>query len=102
MLDLLPGPAEVDTPRHCILKPGPPSQKLVDNLYARFGNNNFTIHSHLNSIAHGVFPLASRLFNHSCVPNAVARYLFRPGEAVTMEVVSLRDLEAGEEVSASV
>ncbi|KAG5219766.1 SET domain-containing protein [Salix suchowensis] len=67
-------------------------------LYNRFGNNNFTIHSHLNSFAHGIFPLASRLFNHSCAPNAAARYKLVQGQAVTMEVVALRDIPEGEEV----
>ncbi|KAF6755948.1 hypothetical protein DFP72DRAFT_964622 [Ephemerocybe angulata] len=98
-LELLPGPASnVAAPPVCPIKPAPPSQRLVEDLFARFGNNNFTIHSHLNSIAHGVFPVASRLFNHSCVPNAVAKYVFSAGNTVTMEVVSLRDIAVGEEI----
>lgn len=71
---------------------------VLDELYSRFGNNNFAIHSHLVSVAHGIFPLASRLFNHSCVPNAVAKYIFEESEPVRMDVVALRDINDGEEV----
>jgi hypothetical protein len=71
---------------------------VLDELYSRFGNNNFVIHSHLVSIAHGIFPLASRLFNHSCVPNAVAKYIFTESEPVRMDVVALRHIKEGEEV----
>jgi len=94
---LLPGPASM----HSI--PGPPlgpsvTADLVNDLYSRFGNNNFAIHSHLNTVGHGIFPLASRLFNHSCVPNAAAKFILSPSKPVTMEVVALRDISAGEEV----
>lgn len=42
---------------------------------ARFGNNNFVVHdARLGPYAHGVFPVASRSFNHSCRPNAVAMF----------------------------
>jgi hypothetical protein len=71
---------------------------ILDELYSRFGNNNFAIHSHLVSIAHGVFPLASRLFNHSCVPNAAAKYIFTESEPVRLDVVALCEIQEGEEV----
>jgi SET and MYND domain-containing protein len=71
---------------------------ILDELYSRFGNNNFVIHSHLVSVAHGIFPLASRLFNHSCVPNSVAKYIFTESEPVRMDVVALREIKEGEEV----
>jgi len=77
------------------------AEGILDELYSRFGNNNFAIHSHFVSIAHGVFPLASRLFNHSCVPNAAARYIFAESEAPRMDVVALRPIKAGEEVCIS-
>ncbi|PIL22478.1 transcription factor [Ganoderma sinense ZZ0214-1] len=72
---------------------------LAEDLYARFSNNNFVLHSHLDSYAHGVFPLASRYFNHSCVPNAVCKYVITPLELVRMEVVVLRDINEREEVT---
>lgn len=71
----------------------------AQGLYTRFGNNNFVLHSHLNSYAHGIFPLASRLFNHSCVPNAACKYIITPSEPVKMQVVALNDIAEGEEVS---
>ena len=75
--------------------------KLAADLYSRFGNNNFVLHSHLDSYAHGVFPLASRLFNHSCVPTAVCKYVITPSEPVRMDVVALCDISEGEEASLS-
>jgi hypothetical protein len=77
----------VNTPAH-----------VVEEIQSRFGNNNFLVHSHLNSCAHGVFPLASRLFNHSCDPNCVAKYRFVDGEPVTMEIVAIREIAVGDEV----
>ncbi|GBE85025.1 SET domain-containing protein [Sparassis crispa] len=75
------------------------SEAIAIDLYSRFGNNNFVLHSHLTPYAHGIFPLASRLFNHSCVPNAVARYIITPSESVCMEIVTLRPVAAGEEIT---
>ena len=71
---------------------------LAEDLYARFGNNNFVLHSHLDSYAHGVFPLASRYFNHSCAPNAACKYVITQSEPVKMKVVALREIAEGEEV----
>lgn len=72
--------------------------QTLEVLFTRSGNNNFAIHSHLTTIAHGIFPLASRLFNHSCLPNAAARYVLRRGQSVRMEIVALREIKATEEV----
>ncbi|KAF7979664.1 hypothetical protein HWV62_41651 [Athelia sp. TMB] len=96
---LLAGPSQVETPAIC---PMGAKNVLIDGvleeLYARFGNNNFTIHSHLVSVAHGIFSLASRLFNHSCVPNAAAKYIFTEGEPPRMEIFALREIGQGEEI----
>ncbi|KAJ6559185.1 SET domain-containing protein [Mycena vulgaris] len=93
---LLPGPVE---------SPVPPiafspriAGSLVRDIYSRFGNNNFVIHSHLTTFGHGIFPLASRLFNHSCLPNAAAKYILSPSKPPKMEVVALREISAGEEI----
>ncbi|KAF8624369.1 hypothetical protein AX15_005916 [Amanita polypyramis BW_CC] len=96
-LSLLPGPiSNSRAPPVCTT---PSSTKdILDKLYKRFGNNNFAIHSHLDTIGHGIFPNASRFFNHSCAPNAATRYQFAQAKPVTMEVVALRDIKAGEEV----
>ncbi|KII89120.1 hypothetical protein PLICRDRAFT_139371 [Plicaturopsis crispa FD-325 SS-3] len=97
--ELLPGPVtNVVPPPTC-----PPQSAQSDAdalyLYARFANNNFAVHSHLSTIAHGIFPLASRSFNHSCLPNAAPRYVFVPETGqVRMEVVALRDIAPDEEI----
>jgi len=98
-LSLLPERGNFNgSPVVCPIIPPPPGG-LVDQLYSRFGNNNFAIHSHLTTIGHGIFPVASRLFNHSCVPNVAAKYTFRITEAqnVVMEIIALRDILPDEE-----
>lgn len=97
LMSLIAGPDKSLPPPICPIKPTPP-QELVQKLYARFGNNHFAIHSHLNTIGHGIFPQTSRLFNHSCLPNSAAKYTLEPGAAIRMEVVALRDIPEGEEV----
>lgn len=100
-LDLLKGPrADTFELPLCLPKGALPSESLTlaQELYGRFGNNNFALHSHLNAYANGIFPLASRLFNHSCVPNAACKYIIRASESVAMQVVALRDITEGEEV----
>ena len=97
-LSLLPGPAlNTHIPPVCTIPPS--SRDILDKLYLRFGNNNFAVQSHLDTIGHGIFPKASRFFNHSCMPNAAAKYQFMQATQVTMEVVALRDISAGEEVN---
>jgi SET domain len=99
MLSLLPERGNLyGAPVVCPFIPAPPGD-LVDQLYSRFGNNNFAIHSHLTTIGHGVFPVPSRLFNHSCVPNVAAKYTFCTTEAqnVVMEIIALRDILPDEE-----
>lgn len=103
---------EVDTFRS--LLPGPVSERISlltcplttnykphanpGELFSRFGRNNFVIHSHFTTIAHGIFPLASRLFNHSCLPNAIAKYILTPAAEVQMTVVVIRDVSPDEEI----
>ena len=71
---------------------------VLKKLYSRFRNNNFLVHSHLNGIAHGIFPLASRLLNHSCIPNAAVSYSLGP-EGISMSVIAISDIEPDDEVS---
>lgn len=75
-----------------------PSREHQEDMYTRFGRNNFAMHSHFKSFAHGVYPLASRVFNHSCAPNAAAKYIITKCRPVRMEVVALSDIKKGEEV----
>ena len=74
---------------------------MAEEVRSRFANNNFMIHSHLTPYAMGIFPLASRLFNHSCVPNAVVKFIITPGERVRMDVVALRAINIDDEVRPS-
>jgi hypothetical protein len=68
-------------------------------VWARFRPNNFIVASHLNpGFAHGVFPLASRFFNHSCAPNAAPRFILEEGYVPRIEVVALCDIATGDEV----
>lgn len=98
-MSLLPGPVMgKDVPPTCPLSTGQRPAQSASELFLRCGNNNFSIHSHLTTIAHGAFPLASRLFNHSCVPNAVAKYKLARAKEVVMEIVAIRDIAPGEEV----
>jgi hypothetical protein len=100
-MSLLPGPPGSDAaPPICRMKSSAATLSKYDlnTLYSRFGNNNFAIHSHLYSYAHGIFPIASRVFNHSCLPNAAARYIINRGQTLRMDIVALRDIEIGEEV----
>ncbi|KAJ7780697.1 SET domain-containing protein [Mycena maculata] len=97
VMDLLHGP--VDPPALPIVYASRRvAGSLVRDLYSRFGNNNFVIHSHLTTLGHGIFPIASRLFNHSCLPNAAAKYILSPSSPPTMQVVALRDIPPGEEI----
>ena len=97
LMSLIAGPDKSQPPPICSIKPTPP-QGLLQKLYERFGNNHFAIHSHLNTIGHGIFPQASRLFNHSCLPNSAPKFVLEPGANIRMEVVALRDIPEGEEV----
>ena len=97
-LSLLPGPANPLQIEEIIPKALNHQKELTRKIYSRFHNNNFTVHSHMTTIGHGVFPLASRLFNHSCIPNAAPRYILEPAKPPLMEVVALRDIDKGEEV----
>ncbi|KAF5360478.1 hypothetical protein D9756_005029 [Leucocoprinus leucothites] len=97
-VSLLPGPNSPSQIVDMIPRSLNRQQELTRKIYARFHNNNFTVHSHMTTIGHGVFPLASRLFNHSCMPNAAPRYILTPAKPPLMEVVALRDIDIGEEV----
>ena len=99
-LSLMPRPRDgFKAPLICPLSTvATPASDYLNDLYDRFDNNNYVVHSHLTPFAHGIFPWVGRLFNHSCSPNAVAKYIITPCQPVRMEVVSLRELLEGEEV----
>ncbi|CAE6468729.1 unnamed protein product [Rhizoctonia solani] len=77
------------------------SSSVLSAAASRFGNNNFVIHdARLVPYAHGVFATASRSFNHSCRPNAVA--MFEETEnGVQMVIKLVEDVAIGEEICIS-
>ncbi|KAI5117923.1 hypothetical protein M0805_002002 [Coniferiporia weirii] len=94
-------PLLTEEPPHVIYTSGKTDSLPSDTLsalYSRFSNNNFIIHSHLSPIGHGIFPLASRLFNHSCMPNAVIVYNFGD-EGTCMSVKVLTEIQVNEEIT---
>ncbi|KIY48631.1 SET domain-containing protein, partial [Fistulina hepatica ATCC 64428] len=92
---LLPA-RRAQSPVRCLPPTVLPSE-VIAHLYARFSNNNFVMHSNLNTFGHGIFPLASRLFNHSCVPNAIPVFNLTSSRPV-MNVIALRKIYIGEEI----
>ncbi|PBK93765.1 SET domain-containing protein [Armillaria gallica] len=96
-MSLLPGPVDVTTPPICP-SGSSPSPETLQFIFSRFGNNNFAMHSHFNTFGHGIFPLASRLFNHSCIPNAAAKYIISPSHPPKMDVIALGKINPGEEI----
>jgi SET and MYND domain-containing protein len=81
-------------------------ESILLAVWRRFGPNNFVMHSFaaLNdgvaegaAYAHGVFSLASRLFNHSCCPTAWPAFILR-NKRPYVEVRALVDIPQGEEV----
>lgn len=71
--------------------------------WSRFDCNNFVIHNvsslepESGAYALGVFPLASRCFNHSCSPNAWSAFRLRDGQ-IWLEVRALETITDGTEV----
>jgi hypothetical protein len=101
MLALIP---QTDPHKNSVALPNmarPLGESLSANLYARFPNNNFLLHSHLNAAyAQGVYPVASRTLNHSCVPNAAPKFVLEEGKIPRMDVVALATIDEGQEVGA--
>jgi len=81
------------------MKRDPPPLPRISALYQRFPNNNHVIQIHLRAIGVAILPLTSRLLNHSCSPNAVLRYTLSASQKPRAEVVTIREISEGEEVS---
>ncbi|KAG9019751.1 hypothetical protein FRB90_009621 [Tulasnella sp. 427] len=73
----------------------------LDHLFSTIHNNHFSVSAlDLHPIAHAVFPIASRAFNHSCLPNATACYRYDNG-FIWQDTRALTDIEVGEEITIS-
>jgi SET and MYND domain-containing protein len=77
--------------------------RFLKRAWSRFDCNNFVLHN-ISSLepksgdyALGVFPLASRCFNHSCSPNSWSAFQLQ-GRHVWLEVRALETIAAGAEV----
>jgi hypothetical protein len=79
--------------------------RFLNSAWSRFDCNNFVLHNissletESGAYALGVFPLASRCFNHSCFPNSWGAFQLR-GRQVWLEVRALESIAAGTEVRA--
>ncbi|KAG8957467.1 hypothetical protein FRC00_003937, partial [Tulasnella sp. 408] len=73
----------------------------IDHLFSSIQNNHFSVvTTYLHPVAHAIFPLASRAFNHSCLPNASPSYRYEKG-LIWQDVRALRDIEVDEEITIS-
>jgi len=97
---LLPSPHELEElPLVPMKRVDPLLLSRAPTLYQRFPNNNHVIQIHLRAIGVAILPLTSRLLNHSCSPNAVLRYTLSASQKPQAEVVTIREISEGEEVS---
>jgi len=97
---LLPSPNKLEAP------PVVPMRRVdvsllsrVPALFQRFPNNNHVIQIHMRAIGVAILPLTSRLMNHSCSPNAALRYILSASHKPRAEVVAIREISEGEEIS---
>ncbi|KZT60083.1 SET domain-containing protein [Calocera cornea HHB12733] len=75
--------------------------KILLYLANRFHNNNFGCWtSDMEPLADGIFPVASRVFNHSCRPNCVIIYEITP-KGLVLEVKAVRRIAKDEELTIS-
>lgn len=78
--------------------------KFLNSAWSRFDCNNFVVHNisslepESGAYALGIFPLASRCFNHSCSPNAWSAFRLRAGQ-VWLEVRALENIPSEAEVA---
>ncbi|KAG8932549.1 hypothetical protein FRC02_000926 [Tulasnella sp. 418] len=78
-----------------------PNKKLLNHLLTTIDNNHWVItNGYLKAIANGVFPIASRSFNHSCRPSAAPTYFYE-GNDIIMEVRAITAIVRGEEITVS-
>lgn len=76
--------------------------KILLYLASRFHNNNFGCWtSDMEPLADAIFPVASRLFNHSCRPNCVVVYEIVETKGLVMELRAVRPIAKGEEITIS-
>lgn len=98
---LIPSTNELEVPPMVPMSSKRVDRSLLDRvpaLFQRFPNNNHVIQIHLRAIGVTILPRTSRLFNHSCSPNAVLRFILSTSQKPRAEVVTIREISEGEEV----
>ena len=105
LLSLLPHPEPLPVPPlpesiSSLSNPLEPGTSLAKSLSLRSLNNHWVVYSsELTAVAHAIYPLASRSFNHSCLPSAVPVYVYRAtNDPPAMQIRALTDMNPGDEV----
>lgn len=106
LLTLLPHPRTLPVPplpRLIGAAPDPtdPKKNLAESLSIRSLNNHWVVYSsELTATAHAIYPVASRAFNHSCLPSAIPVYLYGgpDNKGPKMQIRALTALRPGDEV----
>lgn len=100
---LLPHSGQVDPP-YIPTTFGKTQAEFLKEAWARFENNNFVLHNissmvpNSGAYAHGIFPHASRGFNHSCSPNAWSAFVLEQRQA-WLEIRALISIKESEEIT---
>eukprot|EP00040_Diaphanoeca_grandis_P009164 m.47873 g.47873 ORF g.47873 m.47873 type:complete len:489 (+) comp20612_c0_seq1:238-1704(+) len=70
-----------------------------ETLYRRFARNNFgVVDAFVSPLGAGVYPHAA-ILNHSCDPNCLIRFKFEAGVAPLLQIVAMRSIRNGEELT---
>lgn len=105
LLSLLPHPEPLPVPPLprsvlSLYNPLEPTIRLAESLSMRSLNNHWVVYSsELTAVAHAIYPVASRAFNHSCLPSAVPVYVYgTTNDPPVMQIRALTAMNPGEEV----
>jgi hypothetical protein len=108
LLSLLPHPEPLPAPPlpgllSSLSNPVEPTTSLVESLSSRSLNNHWVVYSsELTAVAHAIYPIASRAFNHSCLPSAVPVYVYgTANEPPVMQIRALAVMNPDDEVRLS-
>lgn len=81
--------------------PTDPKKNLAESLSNRSLNNHWVVYSsELTPTANAIYPVASRTFNHSCLPSAIPVYRYgeTDNKGPKMQIRALTTLHPGDEV----
>ena len=108
LLSLLPHPEPSPAPPLpgwllSLSNPFEPTTSLVESLSSRSLNNHWVVYSsELAAVAHAIYPVASRAFNHSCLPSAAPVYVYSAtNEPPVIQIRALAAMDPDDEVGLS-